>query len=164
MGLSRCSSLETSTVLKYYLVAYNIVSALGWLYVLIGTLVHLFNLDAPSSPFSAKLASVPFLSKAATFLNFSRTAYIEKRLPASLGFLVPVLRRATTTFDRVGWQTTVVQTLAIMEVVHSLLGWVRSPLVTVAMQVASRYYIVWGITSLFKSVCPVLAIGGWRQC
>lgn len=65
---------------------------------------------------------------------------------------VPAFRRCATSFERVGWQTTVVQTLAIMEVVHSVLGWVRSPLTTVAMQVASRYYIVWGITYLFPSV------------
>lgn len=144
---------EQPAVLKYYLVAYNLASALGWAYVLACLLIHLFNLDAPSSPWAARLQSIPFLSKAATVLHLSRTAHIEKRIPAALRpFLVPVLRRATTAYARVGWQTAVVQTCAVLEVVHSLLGWVRSPLTTVAMQVASRYYAVYGVTYLFESV------------
>ncbi|KAL7627142.1 hypothetical protein AAE478_003918 [Parahypoxylon ruwenzoriense] len=47
------------------------------------------------------------------------------------------------------------QTLAGMEVLHSLLGIVRAPLFTTFMQVFSRYAIVWGITGLF----PALALG-----
>ncbi|OTA89561.1 hypothetical protein M434DRAFT_23310 [Hypoxylon sp. CO27-5] len=47
------------------------------------------------------------------------------------------------------------QTLAGMEVLHSLLGVVRAPLFTTFMQVFSRYAIVWGITGLF----PELALG-----
>ncbi|KAI1458284.1 PTPLA-domain-containing protein [Annulohypoxylon moriforme] len=47
------------------------------------------------------------------------------------------------------------QTLAGMEVLHSLLGVVRAPFFTTLMQVFSRYAIVWGITDLF----PELALG-----
>ncbi|KAI1413597.1 PTPLA-domain-containing protein [Hypoxylon sp. FL1857] len=47
------------------------------------------------------------------------------------------------------------QTLAGMEVLHSLLGVVRAPLFTTFMQVFSRYAIVWGVTGLF----PELALG-----
>mmetsp|Transcript_31069 Transcript_31069/g.68975 ORF Transcript_31069/g.68975 Transcript_31069/m.68975 type:complete len:237 (+) Transcript_31069:60-770(+) len=39
----------------------------------------------------------------------------------------------------------VAQTAAIMEVIHSLLGMVRSPAAITAMQVASRLWILWGI-------------------
>ncbi|KAH7038126.1 tyrosine phosphatase-like protein [Microdochium trichocladiopsis] len=44
-----------------------------------------------------------------------------------------------------------VQTLAGMEVLHSLLGIVRAPFVTTFMQVFSRYAIVWGVTDLFPN-------------
>ncbi|KAI1203736.1 tyrosine phosphatase-like protein [Nemania serpens] len=44
------------------------------------------------------------------------------------------------------------QTLAGMEVLHSLFGIVRAPLVTTFMQVFSRYAIVWGVTGLFPGV------------
>ncbi|KAI1144363.1 PTPLA-domain-containing protein [Hypoxylon sp. FL0543] len=47
------------------------------------------------------------------------------------------------------------QTLAGMEVLHSLLGIVRAPFFTTFMQVFSRYAIVWGVTGLF----PELARG-----
>lgn len=40
---------------------------------------------------------------------------------------------------------TTTQSLAILEVVHSLVGIVRAPLVTTAMQVASRLLLVWGV-------------------
>lgn len=38
-----------------------------------------------------------------------------------------------------------VQSLAVMEVVHAVMGLVRSPVFTTAQQVASRLFIVWGI-------------------
>lgn len=37
------------------------------------------------------------------------------------------------------------QTGALLEVVHAALGWVRSSPITVAMQVASRIWLVWGV-------------------
>lgn len=37
------------------------------------------------------------------------------------------------------------QTGALLEVAHAALGWVRSSPVTVAMQVASRIWLVWGV-------------------
>lgn len=40
---------------------------------------------------------------------------------------------------------TTTQTLAVLEIVHSLVGIVRAPLVTTAMQVASRLLVVWGV-------------------
>lgn len=42
-----------------------------------------------------------------------------------------------------------VQTLALLEVLHSAVGFVRSSPVTVAMQVASRLFLVWGVIRLF---------------
>ncbi|KAL4919943.1 tyrosine phosphatase-like protein [Aspergillus aurantiobrunneus] len=39
----------------------------------------------------------------------------------------------------------ITQSLAILEVLHSLVGVVRAPAVTTAMQVASRLFVVWGV-------------------
>ncbi|KAF2762750.1 protein tyrosine phosphatase [Pseudovirgaria hyperparasitica] len=44
-----------------------------------------------------------------------------------------------------------VQTGALLEVVHSLVGLVRAPLFTTLMQVASRLLLVWGIAYTFPS-------------
>ncbi|KAJ7647391.1 PTPLA-domain-containing protein [Roridomyces roridus] len=138
---------------KYYLLAYNVLSTLGWGYVLVITLVHLANLDgqsaavqaaktAPPSAFTRFLSSIPFFSSPAPGVS----ATIESRLPA---YLRPVYHRSTTMYSRVGGSVAVVQTWALLEVLHSLLGWVRSPLQTTAMQVASRLWIVWGIVQQF---------------
>ncbi|OXG25313.1 3-hydroxy acyl-CoA dehydratase [Cryptococcus neoformans Ze90-1] len=48
-------------------------------------------------------------------------------------------------YHSLGWCTKWTQTLAVLEVVHAALGWVRSPLGTVASQVASRLWTVWGV-------------------
>ncbi|CDO75667.1 hypothetical protein BN946_scf184941.g20 [Trametes cinnabarina] len=135
-------------LVKYYLVLYNILSALGWSYILVCTLVHLFNLDKSSytSPLHAWLARIPYLPAARKLFAKSAASRLEASLPA---WAVPVLRRAGTTYARVGRQTAFVQSWAALEVLHVLLGWVRSPLVTTLIQVGSRLYLVWGITYQF---------------
>jgi len=119
--------------LQLYLFAFNVFSALGWGYVLILTLLHLFNLDgkaqlAPSPNTASSLLSrflstlsLPTVLKPLT--NESRLSY----------YLQPIYQRSTTLFYRVGAQTTLVQTFAVLEVFHALFGWVRSPLHTTVM-------------------------------
>ncbi|EEB96872.1 hypothetical protein MPER_03914, partial [Moniliophthora perniciosa FA553] len=45
--------------LKYYLVFYNVLSTIGWSYILIFTLIHVFNLDGNASalPLTSTTAS-----------------------------------------------------------------------------------------------------------
>lgn len=145
-----------SPPVKYYLVAYNVLSALGWSYVLLCTLIHLFALDTipQTSPpsllatLSQKLASIPYFTPAPESSRANATKWVEQFLPPDL---IPIVRRAATTYSRVGYQTAIVQSFAILEVVHALLGWVRSPIATTVMQVSSRYYLVWGIAHYFKN-------------
>lgn len=42
------------------------------------------------------------------------------------------------------------QSLAGLEILHSLTGLVRAPLMTTAMQVSSRFIVVWGVMYLFR--------------
>jgi len=50
------------------------------------------------------------------------------------------------------------QTAGALEVRHALLRLVRSPVGTTAMQVASRLYLVWGVTPFFNEVRPPLPL------
>jgi very-long-chain (3R)-3-hydroxyacyl-CoA dehydratase len=50
-----------------------------------------------------------------------------------------------------------VQTVAILEIIHALIGWVKSPLFTTVTQVYSRLLLVWGILYLFPDVGDSLA-------
>ncbi|KAL9085144.1 MAG: hypothetical protein Q9159_004870 [Coniocarpon cinnabarinum] len=43
------------------------------------------------------------------------------------------------------------QSLALLEVVHSLMGLVRAPVMTTGMQVASRLLLVWGVVNPFAN-------------
>jgi hypothetical protein len=54
----------------------------------------------------------------------------------------------TKVYDVVGDHLVWIQTAALLEVLHSLLGFVKSPVGTTAMQVASRLLLVWGICTL----------------
>ncbi|KAI0769733.1 tyrosine phosphatase-like protein [Trametes elegans] len=135
---------EPLPLVKYYLVFYNVLSALGWSYVLVSTLVHVFGLGGP--PSAAESGWLARLGARKLFAN-SAVSRLEARLPP---WAVPVLRRAGTAYAHVGKQTAFVQSFAALEVLHVLLGWVRSPLVTTLIQVASRLYLVWGITYWFS--------------
>lgn len=72
------------------------------------------------------------------------------------------LARAAACVAELGWAATgdarfyeavketlyVAQTMAAMEILHSLLGVVRSPVVTTVMQVFSRLLLLWGVADL----------------
>ncbi|ETW80499.1 hypothetical protein HETIRDRAFT_476130 [Heterobasidion irregulare TC 32-1] len=122
---------STPPLVKAYLVLYNLLSACGWSYILYLTLTHLVT---PSSPPPPPSISTP--------------AYIPPFVPQAL---VPLYTRATTASTAVGTPTLYVQSAALLEVLHVLLGFVRSPLGTTATQVASRLYLVWGIAPRFES-------------
>ena len=51
----------------------------------------------------------------------------------------------------VGSPLTIVQSAAALEVLHSLVGLVNSPLLTAAMQVSSRLLLVWGYTRAYPA-------------
>jgi len=50
-------------------------------------------------------------------------------------------------WNSLGFTVIVVQTLAFLEIIHSLLRFVSSPLLPTVMQVSSRLFLVWVITS-----------------
>ncbi|RHZ65775.1 hypothetical protein Glove_311g68 [Diversispora epigaea] len=58
----------------------------------------------------------------------------------------------TIIHDKVGWILTIVQTGAILEVFHVIIGFVKSPLMTTVFQVSSRLFIVWLVLNIFPQV------------
>ncbi|POR36458.1 Protein tyrosine phosphatase, partial [Tolypocladium paradoxum] len=59
------------------------------------------------------------------------------------------LRGPGFVYDGAGEWTKWTQTVAAMEILHSLLGVVRAPLFTTLMQVSSRFLLVWAIVESF---------------
>ncbi|KAI6002739.1 PTPLA-domain-containing protein [Pisolithus albus] len=122
-------------VARWYLAAFNAVSAVGWAYVL-------------------------FLT-ASALLNESTYAYLPLRFPWSFmptatndlsRYLVSLIAPYVPPTHSASWSVLApVQTLATLEVVHVLLGLVRSPLPTTVIQVSSRLILVWGIVARFPN-------------
>lgn len=54
-------------------------------------------------------------------------------------------------FEKTHWVTTLIQSLAVIEIVNSALGYVKSPLFTTVTQVFSRLLLVWGIFELLPN-------------
>ena len=125
-----------------YLVAYNLLSAAGWSLVLYRTLAHLFGAPQQTQLHDSFLTG----STAPPFV------WVPSLLPAHLA---PLYTRACTTYAAVGTVTARVQTAAVLEVLHVILGLVRSPLPTTTVQVASRLFSVWAIAARFPSVRPI---------
>lgn len=144
MGKPRKS--ETSSFIEYYLVLFNILSTIGWSYLLVLTVIHLLDLDG-KTPISSPIVQ----GASATFSRFFSGIPGFDSL-ALEGYVVPIYRNSASTWNRIGPATAVVQSLAIMEVLNVWLGCVRSSLKTTAMQVASRLILVWGILDRFPGV------------
>ncbi|EST09660.1 Protein-tyrosine phosphatase-like, PTPLA [Kalmanozyma brasiliensis GHG001] len=130
--------------IKYYLIFFNFLSFFGWVIVL-STLVK--HLALGPQPFS------PPVRAAADLLARFRLAKIGIVKTYSHLFPEPIARlleRAANSHTFVGSVVALVQSLAILEVVHAAIGWVRSPVITTAIQVASRLFMVWGVSERFS--------------
>jgi len=108
-----------------YLTTFNILSALGWTVVLLNTLRGLAEV-----PITKNYTAVNAFS---TFLGASLLRYVPATYILSWPVLAPV------------------QSLASLEVVHVILGLVRSPLPTTFVQVSSRLILIWAIVARFPS-------------
>ncbi|WVO13685.1 hypothetical protein L204_101306 [Cryptococcus depauperatus] len=117
--------------IQLYLILYNTLSALLWGHLLILTLWFMVT------PRVVAIDQRSFVSKLIPrFLQHSHSQYLARAIHHLEG---------SYDFHGLGWWTKWTQTLAVLEVVHAGLGWVRSPVGTVTAQVASRIWTVWGV-------------------
>lgn len=84
----------------------------------------------------------------------------------SVVVVFPIMKQPDFFWSTRNW-VTIVQTGAILEVLHSVLGLVKSPIVTTLMQVASRLLVVIGIfqfvpsTSMCQSMVYLTLLLAW---
>jgi very-long-chain (3R)-3-hydroxyacyl-CoA dehydratase len=151
---------------------YNTISCLGWGYVLLMAFLHLagsslpefFN-STPESPpahlFHALFAHTRelaegLIAEAKGLLspsNMVMAAILPPQLLAIYTGLSVIYTRMTTTYVVVGRAVAIVQTAAVLEILHVLSGLVRSPLPTAVIQVYSRLFLVWGVVQKYEQVC-----------
>lgn len=137
--------------LKIYLLAYNVISAALWANLLYITISFLLT----SRPGSIKATSYWTRLVASSPIARSLFSSLPSPLAAGSHYL-----SGSYNYKNLGWLTKWTQTLAVLEVVHAALGWVRSPVLTTASQVASRVYTVWGVVEAVPKVssCNTLLI------
>ncbi|EPQ31896.1 uncharacterized protein PFL1_00095 [Pseudozyma flocculosa PF-1] len=139
---SRSTPRGPSTAVRFYLIAYNLASFFGWMLILSTLLKHLAG-----GPMTTSLP-IRTASKILSPLRPVRIAYLPSfsHLPKPVATL---LERASSSHNHIGALVAFVQTFAILEVVHAALGWVRSPVPTTAIQVASRLFMVWAVSEKY---------------
>lgn len=132
--------------MRFYLIAFNALSAAGWAYVIYLALGVFIGQTVSSSAYDLfkPLASYVPISVVALFTPQPKTT---NQFSTTLAYFLRPYFPATydTTFSALA----PVQSLAALEILHVLLGFVRSPLPTTVIQVSSRLILVWGIVERF---------------
>ena len=153
---------------SYYLILYNVLSCLGWGYILVVTCLHLTDVPLPEILSSTSESTSAFsfqalveyirelvgelVKEAKGLLTPSSSPLIATIIPLQL---LDIYNRMITTYDVVGGSVAIVQTAATLEIIHSFFGLVKSPLPTAVIQVYSRLFLVWGVTQKYEQV-------GWQ--
>lgn len=128
-----------------YLVFYNLFAFVLWLRVFAGVVLYMLHGNS-----------------ARPMVYTSVVEAVQRVLPAKVAgalidygsyppLVATILRRASSLHDYIGPLVVVAQTLAVLEVVHAALGWVRSNVLITAVQVMSRLIIVWGISERYEA-------------
>lgn len=130
-GLGKRARPALPSVVRLYLLAYNFAALYLWTVVLATTI-------------QARSHSLPV---------------VLPHLGTALAPLRPPWRRDSSmrVHYAVGGLVCTAQTLALVELLHSLFGWVRSPTTAVGMQLFARLWCVWGVAEN----SPVAAASGW---
>lgn len=139
-------ALTDRTATELYLLAYNVGTALLWTYLLTLVATHLFSSVPPKSPLNP--APIPSSSTASGWLASlfapKKKTIIPPAVVKNPKWTNFVAKASNTYYAKgIGLYALLVQSLAVLEIVHSSLGLTKSPLKTTAMQVASRLLVVW---------------------
>ena len=129
-----------------YLILYNALCCLGWAYVL--------ALAIPSLLFSIASAT----SSGASLFEALKTAGSELYFatPSTAGW-------SGESSPSLAFALTIVQSAAILEIVHAAVGLVRSPVVVTAMQVGSRIVALHMINASPKAQSELFCfLGYWN--
>jgi len=138
--------MANSFITKTYLVAFNLISFFGWSMILTTLVRHLsFGNFRQTLPIEYSEKFIAFLRNAAQ-RNIHVISFNNPKLPA---FLSTLLDRASTLHATSGALVAVVQSLAALEIVHAIVGIVKTPVPTTVVQVFSRLFLVWGISERY---------------
>ncbi|KAK4048511.1 hypothetical protein OIV83_004679 [Microbotryomycetes sp. JL201] len=126
-------SAQNLSPVKLYLVLYNALNAALWLMVFALLVAHLVHGTAATSVVGHLKLGIDKLVKDVTGQAKHKAHYEQDKL---VGRFIGDIVKA-------------VQTVALLEIVHSALGLVRSGLMTTLMQLSSRIFVVWYVCDFY---------------
>ncbi|PWN54478.1 PTPLA-domain-containing protein [Violaceomyces palustris] len=132
-----------SNAVKLYLTLFNLASFFGWMLILTSLIKHLIA-GPQTSTYPIKFSS-KLLAPLRPFRIFHAPSYAH--LPP---LIANILDRCSNTHLYIGSLVALVQSAALLEIVHVIVGWVKSPVPTTAIQVASRLFMVWAVSERYS--------------
>ncbi|WFD36017.1 very-long-chain (3R)-3-hydroxyacyl-CoA dehydratase [Malassezia cuniculi] len=139
------SGKQISGPVRFYLVAYNLLNFAGWLRIFIAVIIFMVRGQPSFKPLHSAIEGL---------LENFRPVIAAIAPPAFYNVSEPIatiLRRATLMHGHIGSLVLVFQSLAILEVVHALIGWVAANPVIVAIQVFSRLAVLWAVVEKYTA-------------
>ncbi|PKI83946.1 very-long-chain (3R)-3-hydroxyacyl-CoA dehydratase [Malassezia vespertilionis] len=134
---------HTSPLTTFYLCVYNLLQFVGWLRIFIG-----FCLQMIQGEHARRIMYV----SVGKFVDEYTPDMIHGAAP-SFSQYNPIVAEALTRLSRMhgylGPLVVIFQTLAVFEVFHALFGLVQANPIMVALQVASRIAIIWGVVEKY---------------
>ena len=123
------------------------------------------NMEDQIDKRSQRQSAQPLLSKQNYLLAYnSISLFLWAIVTLRTLFLIPTLVAHAKLFGLLEALQSLLaftQTLALLEVVHSLVGLVRASPITTAMQVASRILLVWGILARYPQI--ITKVNSWGR-
>lgn len=142
-GPKKSGPEKTATL--WYLVAYNVISFALWVRIFLGTLLYLCTGSPQRKMFSGWF--VQFLSKYTPTMITAPLPNFTQYHPIVTEMLV----RAASLHDYIAPLVVFTQSLAVLEILHALLGMVRSGVFMTSVQVVSRLLVVWLVTEKYEA-------------
>ncbi|KAG1832503.1 PTPLA-domain-containing protein [Suillus variegatus] len=146
--MSSTRSRGPSLAVRFYLITFNALSAAGWAYVIYLALAVFRGQCASSSVHD-------FFKPLASYMPTSIVALLTPQPKATNNFSTTLAyflhSYIPATYESTFFALAPVQSLAALEILHVLFGFVRSPLPTTIVQVSSRLILVWGIVERFPN-------------
>jgi len=132
----------TSKYVGYYLVTYNMLSSLAWGYILVVITMRLVGIATAAYTAAPPHTATSVFARLATNIPVLRTfapATSQTRLPL---IFQRVINRSDKSYAALGLQTAIIQSFAVLEVLHAYLHWRSSRVSTTAVQVVLRLILV----------------------
>lgn len=131
--------------LTFYLVVYNLFQFVGWMRISIGVVLYLVQGSSARRMVFASLAK--FVQQYTPDRIASPAVSFAKHHP----LVATLLTRMSETHAYIGPLVLVFQSLALLEVVHAALGWVKSNPLVVLIQIGSRLAVLWGVAETYEA-------------